>query len=236
MADLEPTAEIFVAPTTSFSFSFGGSSTPVDERIIQEGRFKGMTIGLMRQILAAEAAEDAARDDPPGTAAARTLTAEAAGVSVSVTVPHAGELLEDLGKAVDFVLPHTLSLEGLLEKLSELLLKPARGPDEPCRAPTPLLRDLLDVALGKIRGEIGSTVAKVGKTVLDLLTPAAATGADLAHAVQSVLADPVTAALNLVLGMQSQIDCEVGAALGVGESVLETGLKRLVGVIEEALA
>lgn len=235
MADLEPTAPVFVAPSASFSFSFGGSPTPVDERIIQEGRFRGQTIGEMRRTLAAEAAEDAARQEPPGSAAGRTLEAEAAGVSVAVTLPHVGDLLEALGGAVDFVLPHTLSVEGLLEKLSALLLQPPRGPGEPCRAPTPLLRDLLDVALGRIAGGIGATVAKVGKSVLDLLTPAAAEAADLAHFVQSILADPVTAALNLVLGMQGQIDCEVTARKDVGESVIEVGFKRLVGFIEEAL-
>lgn len=148
----------------------------------------------------------------------------------------ARDLLQDLGDAVDFVLPHTLSVDGLLEKLSQLLLKPPRVLGEPCLAPTPLLRDLLDVALGKIRGGIGATVAKVGQTVLGLLTPAAATAADLAHFVQSILADPVTAALNLVLGMQNQIDCEVTARKDVGESVIEAGFKRLVGFIEKALA
>ncbi len=236
MADIEPTAEAFVSPEASFSFSFGGSPTPVDERIIQEGRFQGQTIGEMQRILASEAAEDRAGGDPPGTAALRAVTAEIAGVGITVTLPHVGELLDDLGGAVDFVLPHTLSVEGLLEKLSGLLLEPPRVPGEPCLAPTPLLRDLLDVALGRIRGGIGETIAKVGKSVLDLLTPAAATGADLAHFIQSILADPVTAALNLVLGMQGQIDCEVTARKDVGESVIEAGFKRLVGVIEEALA
>ena len=36
--------------------------------------------------------------------------------------------------------------------------------------------------------------------------------------------------------MQNQVDCEVEAGLGVGESVIEAGLRRLVGVIEDALA
>lgn len=158
------------------------------------------------------------------------------GASVEILESAARDLLKDLGDAVDFVLPHTLSVEGLLEKLSELLLKPPRVPGEPCLAPTPLLRDLLDVALGKIRGGIGATVAKVGQTVLGLLTPAAIQADDLAHFVQAILDDPITAALNLVLGMQNQIDCEVTARKDVGESVIEAGFKRLVGFIEKALA
>lgn len=236
MADIEPTAEIFISPAASFSFSFGGTPTPVEQRIIQEGRFIGLTIGEMRQITAAEGAGDERFQGLSPAEMRQLLAAEITRTAAPEPLPNAAVLLEDLGGALDFVLPHTLSIEGLLEKLSELLLKPPRVPGEPCLAPTPLLRDLLDVALGKIRGGIGATVAKVGKSVLDLLTPAAATGADLAHFVQSILADPVTAALNLVLGMQDQIDCEVEGELSVGESVLEAGLKRLVGVIGEALA
>ena len=46
----------------------------------------------------------------------------------------------------------------------------------------------------------------------------------------------MTAALNLILGMQNQIDCEVTARKDVGESVIEAGFKRLVGFVEKALA
>lgn len=146
------------------------------------------------------------------------------------------ELLTDLGGALDFILPGALPIEGLLEKLSQLLLKPARVPGEPCLAAPPLLRDLLDVALGKLKGVIGETVATVKDTVAELLFPAFGTAADLAHSVQSVLDDPITAALNLILGQRSKIDCPVEASLGVGTSVIDAVIDRLGGVLAEVLA
>ena len=145
-------------------------------------------------------------------------------------------LFEDLGGALAHVLPQPFSLGGLLEKLSALLLDPPRGPDQPCRAPAPLLRDLLAVALGRVTGGLGAIIGKVGSTVQDLLLPAAAKGDDLDRFVQAILDDPVTAALNLVLGMRNQIDCEVTARKDVGESVIEAGFKRLVGFVEKVLA
>lgn len=141
-------------------------------------------------------------------------------------------LPEELEGFLDFIHPQSFPLEGLLEKLAELLLNPSRVPGEPCLAPTPLLRDLLDLALGKLQGVLGSTITKVGSTVLDLLLPAAATGDDIGRFVQAILDDPITAALNLVLGARNQTDCVVEAGLGVGAGVIETQIRRL----EDALA
>ena len=90
-----------------------------------------------------------------------------------------------------------------------------------------LLRDLLDIALGRLEGGIGAMAVTVGQTVEDFLLPAAATGADLAHFVQAILDDPITAALNLVLGQRNQIDCVVEGGLGVAESVFATGVRHL---------
>lgn len=143
---------------------------------------------------------------------------------------------EELGGFLEPLLPHSFPLEGLLEKLTDLLLNPPRVPGEPCLAPAPLLRDLLDLALGKVGRTIGSTLNKVKQTAADLLFPAFAKGEELTRSVQAVLADPITAALNLVLGHRGQIDCEVAAKVDVGESIIEAGFKRLVGFVEEALA
>ncbi len=145
-------------------------------------------------------------------------------------------VLADLGSFLEPILPHSLSLEGLLDKLAGLLLDPRRAPGEPCLAPAPLLRDLLDLALGKVSGTIGATLNKVKQTAQDLLFPAFAQGEALARSVQAVLADPITAALNMVLGQRGQIDCEVAAKVDVGESIIEAGFKRLVRFVEEALA
>ena len=142
----------------------------------------------------------------------------------------------DLGGFLDPLLPHSFPLPGILEKLADLLLNPPRVPGEPCLAPTPLLRDLLDLALGRVSGAIGDTLNKVKQTASDLLFPAFAKGEELARSVQAVLADPITAALNLVLGQRNQIDCEVAAKVDVGESIIEAGFKRLVRFVEEALA
>ena len=136
-------------------------------------------------------------------------------------------LTRELGELVEFVTPQSIPFEGLLETFSQLLLKPTRVPGEPCLAPAPLLRDLLDVALGRITGGIGAMAVTVGQTVEDFLLPAAATGDDLAHFVQAILDDPITAALNLVLGQRNQIDCVVEGGLGVAESVFQTGVRHL---------
>lgn len=160
-----------------------------------------------------------------------TLEQLVAGTPDSVTFAFES-VLADLGGFLEPILPASLSLEGLLDKLAGLLLDPRRVPGEPCLAPAPLLRDLLDLALGKVSGVIGATLNKVKQTASDLLFPAFAQGEHLARSVQAVLADPITAALNMVLGQRSQIDCEVEAGLGVGSDVIETQIRR----IEEALA
>jgi hypothetical protein len=145
-------------------------------------------------------------------------------------------LYEELEGAIDFILPESLDLPELLEKLSGLLLKPTYVPGEPCLAPAPLLRDLLDVALGKIAGGIDAMVRKVGQTAWDFLLPAGIEGDDLGRFVESILADPVTAALNWILGKKGQIDCPVEARLGVGTGVLNTIMERLDKALSEVLA
>jgi hypothetical protein len=146
-----------------------------------------------------------------------------------------GQMRDELQEVLDFVLPPSIDLPELLENLARDLLHPTYIPGEPCRAPTPLLRDLLDVALGRVTGGIDATIRKVGQTVEDLLFPAFGTAQDLARDVQSILADPVTAALNMVLGQRGAIECGVDASLGVGIGVVETGIERLVRFITKAL-
>lgn len=144
-------------------------------------------------------------------------------------------LIDGLEGALDFSLPQSLDLPGLLEKLAGLLLKPTYVPGEPCLAAAPLLRDLLDVALGKITGGLDALVSKVGETVWDFLLPAGVEGEDLTRFVESILADPVTAVLNWILGKKAQIDCPVDASVGVGVGVLEDQVRRLEEALTEAI-
>ena len=145
-------------------------------------------------------------------------------------------LHEELSGFIEFITPASLDLEGLLEKLSQLLLFPQRMAGEPCLAPAPLLRDLLDLVLGKVFGGIGATVAKVVQKVEDFLFPAFAQGEDLARFIQAVLDDPITAALNLILGQRNKIDCVVEGGLGVGAQVIEFGIERIEDALEGILA
>ena len=145
-------------------------------------------------------------------------------------------LVEGLEGALDFVLPQSFPLPDLLEKLADLLLKPSYDPSKACLAPAPLLRDLLDLALGRITGGIDAIVGKVGQTIWDVLTPAGAQGEELDGFVESILADPVTAALNWILGKRGQIDCVATGSLSVGESVLETVRRRLEEALGKVLA
>lgn len=153
-----------------------------------------------------------------------------------VLITDASDLHVEFDSLADFLGPLAFPLPELLQKLSQLLLHPSRMPGEPCLAPAPLLRDLLDLALGKLGGVIGETVAQVGSTLQELLIPAFIEGKDLSHFIQAILDDPITAALNLVLGQRAKIDCEVAGSLGVAESVIETGIKRLEKALAEALA
>lgn len=146
------------------------------------------------------------------------------------------DLGAELNEFLDIATSQSLSLDSLLEQLSQLLLNPKRAPGEPCLAPAPLLRDLLDLALGRIGGGIGAVIAKVGGSVKDLLLPGFSTADDLSHFIQAILDDPITAALNLVLGQRNQIDCIVEGSLGVGEGVLEAGVRKLKEAIAEAIA
>jgi hypothetical protein len=144
-------------------------------------------------------------------------------------------LYEDLEGALEFILPQSLGLPELLEKLAGLLINPTYDPAKACLAPAPLLRDLLDLALGKITGGIDAIVGKVAQTAWDFLLPAGIEGDDLGRFVESVLADPVTAALNWILGKKAQIDCVVTGGLAVGEGVLETQVRRLEEALAEAI-
>ena len=109
---------------------------------------------------------------------------------------------EDVHAELDFT-DSFISTQGafplpeLLDTLAHLLLQPSRVPGEPCLAPAPLLKDLLDLALGRFGGVIGDILREVGGSVQDLLIPAFATGQGLNHSIQAILDDPITAALNL---------------------------------------
>ena len=144
-------------------------------------------------------------------------------------------LYEELTEALEFGLPQALPLPGLLEKLSELLLGATYDPAKPCLAPAPLLRDLLDMALGRVAGLLGETVAKVGRSVWDFLLPAGVEEDGLTHFIESILEDPVTAALNLILGQRARIDCVTTGELSVGEGVIGMVRMHLDGALAEAL-
>jgi len=124
----------------------------------------------------------------------------------------------------------------ILSTFSNLLLSPTRVPGEPCLAPAPLLRDLLDLGLGKIGGLIGDTLTTVIGGVQDLLLPAFADAQSLTRFVQAVLDDPITAALNLVLGQRNQIECVVAGSLSAAEDVIVTGLGRIEDSIAGSIA
>lgn len=159
-----------------------------------------------------------------------------AGEAVERLVDEIAQVSEGLEGALDFTQAQSFPLPDLLGKLSEFLLNPTYVPGEPCLAPAPLLRDLLDMALGKVVGGIDALIGKVAQSAWDLLLPAGVEGDDLTRFVESILADPVTAALNFVLGKRSQIDCVVTGGLGVGQRVIETVIERLEGALTEALA
>lgn len=129
-------------------------------------------------------------------------------------------------------LPSTESIKAM----SEVVLAPPRGPDEPCFAPASLLSDLLDLGLTKAAALLDQVTGGISARFINALTPAFATGESLTRAIQGILADPVTAALNLVLGLEDQIDCQVVAHKDVGEGVIEMAFKRLVGFVDKVLA
>lgn len=145
-------------------------------------------------------------------------------------------LREVLAGALDFTLPQSNLPQEVLDRMAEELLHPTYDPDKACLPTTPLLQDLLDVALGQAAGGFGAAASKVKESVLDRLLPAFGNAEFLAHSVQKILADPVTAALNLVLSKRNQIDCPVEASLGLGIGVIETEIRRITGAVAEALA
>ncbi len=146
------------------------------------------------------------------------------------------DLQEGLGDALDFMLPQLGIPPDLFDLFADLLFDPPRVPGEPCRAAPPLLRDLLDMALGRGAAIIGQILGQVGSTVEDALLPAFGTAQDIADAVAAVLDDPITAAFNMILGQQAQIECETDASLGVGVGVIEEQIRRLEKELSEALA
>lgn len=153
-----------------------------------------------------------------------------------VLVTGSEDLHTEFTVLADFISTESFPLPDLLHTLAQLLLNPAREPGEPCLAPAPLLRDLLDLALGRVGGVLSDTVLAVGSTIQDLLIPAFAEGQALDHFIQAVLDDPITAALNLVLGQRDKIDCEVAGGLGAAAGVIETGIRRLTEAVEGAFA
>lgn len=147
-----------------------------------------------------------------------------------------GDLLGTLPGAIKSVsAPSTLSAESI-KAMGEAVLAPPPRPEEACLAPAPLLRDLLDLGLTKAAALLDQVTGGISARFINALTPAFATGESLTRAIQSILADPVTAALNLVLAKGRQVDCQVTAHKDVGESAIEMAFKRLVGFVDKVLA
>ena len=132
-----------------------------------------------------------------------------------------------LDDVVEFLTPEVGVLPDLLKVLADLLLNPTLIPGDPCLASAPLLRDILDLALGQGKRVIEDLFGGVFDTVDDLLLPAFGSVEILTDSVQAILDDPITAALNMILGQRGKIDCEVGGGLGVGFGVIEAGAKIL---------
>lgn len=150
-------------------------------------------------------------------------------------VPDVEQLYGELEGAVASLLPSWFPEMEWLEGLFGQLLRPTYDPDKACLAPAPLMRDLLDLALGKFSGLIDATLGQVGQTVQDLLLPAATTENALEGFVRSVLDDPITAALNLVLGQRDRIDCVATGKLAVGSDTIEAQIQRVLKTVTEAL-
>lgn len=146
------------------------------------------------------------------------------------------DLLGGISVAVETKTVSALPDATSIKAMSEQAITPPRPLTDPCVAPASALRDLLDLGLARIEGALGFPVRDVVNSILSLLTPAAATGENLNRFVESILADPVTALLNLVRGQESQVRCLVEAHLGVGAGVIETQIRRLQAVLAEVLA
>ncbi len=148
----------------------------------------------------------------------------------------AKQMFDTLGDFIGPVLPESPLFPEPFGTMIELLLNPPHLPGDPCLAPAPLLRDILDIALGRIDGGLNKIFGKVGATVEGLMLPSFGGAEDLAKSVQAVLDDPITAALNMILGQRARIDCEVGGSLSVGAGVIQTGIERIQKEIAELLA
>ncbi len=148
----------------------------------------------------------------------------------------AQQMFATLGDFIGPVLPESSLFPEPFGTMIELLLNPPRLPGDPCLAPAPLLRDILDIALGRIDSGLNGIFAKVGATVEGLMLPSFGGAEDLAKSVQAVLDDPITAALNMILGQRARIECEVGGSLSVGAGVIQTGIERIQKEIAELLA
>lgn len=145
------------------------------------------------------------------------------------------DLAEALAVLRDFNSTQSFPIGDVLATFSNLLLSPTRVPGEKCLAPAPLLRDLLDLSLGKIGGLIPDVLTSVIGGVQDLLIPAFTDAVSLTRFVQAVLDDPITAALNLVLGQRNQIECIVEGALGVADAVFDAETQRLIDLTDGIL-
>jgi len=158
---------------------------------------------------------------------------EALQTEITVFTPEL--ILQALTEALDFGVLQSDALPGVFKKLAELLIDPTRTPGEPCLAPAPLLRDLLDLALGRAGGAFGEILSGVRETVEDFILPGFGGAQVLADSVQKVLEDPITAALNLILGQRGKIECETVGGVAVGVGVIERQIKRLEDALAEAL-
>jgi hypothetical protein len=129
--------------------------------------------------------------------------------------------------ALDFVIPQLGLPPDLIEMFADLLFNPTYTPGDPCLAAPPLLRDLLDMALGRAEGIIGQIFGRVGATVENSILPAFGGAQDLAKSIQAVLDDPITAALNMILGQRAKIDCVTNGGVGVGIDVINASIRHL---------
>jgi hypothetical protein len=144
-------------------------------------------------------------------------------------------IIEELPEVVTFPIPRAPELPESFKKFAEAILNPTYIPGQPCIAQTPLLKDLLDVILGREGVRLGEIFQEARQTVEDLILPAEGTVQEITDAVEAVLDDPITAALNMVLGQKAKIDCETDASLGFGFGTIVRGVEKLEKAIEELL-
>lgn len=168
------------------------------------------------------------------------LFAETGDLSIQAQIDALGFGIRDLLRTLPGAIktkaaPSRLSTESI-KAMSEVVLAPPPDPEKACLAPASLLQDLLDLGLTKAAALLDQVTGGISARFINALTPAFATGESLTRTIQAILADPVTAAFNLVLGTGRKVDCQVTAHKDVGEGAIEMAFKRLVGFVDKVLA